>query len=273
MYHLGLRPGDLPETVLVPGDPDRASAIASAWDSSEALAEHREFRSFRGTYRGARIGVVSAGIGGPSMAIVVEELARLGVRTIVRVGSCGTLRPEIRAGDLVISTAAARFEGASRAYAPPGYPAVADPEVVRALAESAREEGVRFHLGITATVDTFYLEQGRPGWRGYFPPHLGDPLHELRALGCLNLEMECATLLTIAGVYGLRAGAVCTVFGDLEDGTPVPADVAPSLRVANEAVCRLRASRGASTGSRRSAGGAATVGDVRRRAGPRRGLK
>ncbi|MGI0131652.1 MAG: nucleoside phosphorylase [Thermoplasmata archaeon] len=239
-YHLGLRSGDLPACVLVPGDPDRATAIAESWEEREAAGERREFRSFRGRFHGVPVGTVSAGIGGPSMAIVVEELARIGVRTILRVGSCGALQPELRAGDLAISRAAVRFEAASRAYAPPEYPAVADAEVVGALVGAARLAGVRFHVGITATVDSFYLEQGRPGWRGFVPVHRGgDPVEALRALGCMNVEMECATLLTIASLYGLRAGAVCTVFGDDGQGMPVPADVGPSIRVANEALRRL----------------------------------
>lgn len=242
MYHLGLREGDLPEHVLVPGDPDRATAIAATWDQRELLAEHREYRCYRGRFRGRPIGAVSAGIGGPSMAIVVEELARLGVRTILRVGSCGAVDPVVRPGDLVITQAAARFEGASRAYAPAGYPAVAHREVVDALVSSAREQRVRYHVGLTATVDTFYLEQGRAGWGGYTPSHLGHPAEEFRRLGFANVEMEAATLLTIAGVYRLRAGVVCTVFGDSRDGTPIPADVGPSIRVANEAVTRLQGS-------------------------------
>ena len=242
-YHLGLTPGDLPPCVLLPGDPDRASQIAATWEASETLREHREFRSFRGSYRGCPIGVVSVGIGGPSMAIVVEELARIGARTLIRVGSCGAIDPRIKPGDLVITTAAARFDGVSDAYAPAGYPAVAHPEVFRALEAAARAIGGRYHAGVTASVSTFYLEQGRAGYRGFAPGDL-DRLPKLfRKLGILNVEMECATLLTIASIYGLRAGAVCTVFGDRRDGTPVPSDVTRSIRVANEAAFWLESAR------------------------------
>ena len=224
----------------MPGDPDRASRIAASWDESRPLREEREFRSFRGRYRGVPVGTVSAGIGGPSIAIVVDELAQLGARTIVRVGSCGAVRRGIRPGDLVISLAAARFERTSTAYAPLGYPAVSDPVVYRALVESAEESGVRFHTGITATVGTFYPEQDRAG---FARPTVDAPdqvrFRDLAGLGIANVEMECAVLFTMAGVFGLRAGAVCTVYGDGPNGDPVPEEPGPAIRVANEAIRRL----------------------------------
>ncbi len=235
VYHLGLRKGQLPSCVLLPGDPDRAERIARSWDSFEELNARREFRSFRGTYRGVPMGVVSAGIGGPSISIAIEELAAVGVRTFLRVGTSGVVSPEVRAGDLVISTAAARYEATSRAYAPPGYPAVADPDVVAALTEAAVGAGVRFHRGITATVETFYLDQGRPGFGGYLPFGADRSAFRLRRLGILNVEMECATLFTIASIYGLRAGAVLTVLGESKRRVPHPEDPGPAIGVANEA--------------------------------------
>jgi uridine phosphorylase len=226
--------------VLIPGDPDRATQIAASWRQGRPLHERREFRSFRGTFRGVDIGTVSAGIGGPSMAIVVEELAQVGARTLIRVGSCGALDPSVRPGDLVISWAAARFERTSEAYAPLGYPAASHPVVYRALVESAESLGVRFHSGITATVGTFYLEQDRPGFSG---PRDGShdqlPIREFRRLRIANVEMEMATLFTLAGVFGLQAGGLCTVYGESPDGNPVPEDPGPAIRVANEAMYRL----------------------------------
>jgi uridine phosphorylase len=230
--------------VLVPGDPDRAARIAASWETSVPLREHREYRSFRGRYRDVELGTVSAGIGGPSMAIVVDELAQVGVRTILRVGSCGAVDPAIPSGDLVISLAAARFEGTGEAYAPLGYPAVSDPAVYRALVEAATELGIPFHTGVTATVGTFYPEQDRPG----FGPAVGDlrdrfPYRDFHRLRIVNVEMECATLFAMAGVFGLRAGALCTVYGELESGDPKPEDPGPAIRVANEAARRLAVPR------------------------------
>ncbi len=249
VYHLGLRPGEIPPLVLLPGDPDRASRIAESWDRSVLLRERREFRSLRGVYHGVELGTVSAGIGGPSLAIVVDELAQLGVRTIIRVGSCGSLSPTVRHGDLVLSLAAARFERTSEAYAPLGYPAVSDPEVYRALEDAALALGVRFHSGVTATVGTFYPEQDRPGFGGTSAALSGRPtLRELRRLRIVNLEMEMATLLTVAGVFGLRAGGVCTVYGETPSGNPRPADPGPAILVANEAAVRL--ARGERSGAR-----------------------
>ncbi len=252
-YHLALRPGDLPGSVLVPGDPDRARRIAESWEHATALSDHREFVSFRGRYRGVDLGVVSSGIGGPAMAIVVEELARLGVRRIVRVGSCGAVDPRLRPGDLAISHAAARFDHTSRLYAPLEYPAVADRDLLRALESAAAASGVRHRVGLTATVGTFYLDQGRSGFGGYLPAEARHMPTLLRELGVLNIEMECATLFTIAGLYGIEAGAVCTVYGDRVGGRPIPQDPSPAIRVSNEAL-RQRAAE-APTGSRRAGRG------------------
>jgi uridine phosphorylase len=112
--------------------------------------------------------------------------------------------------------------------------------VFQALVDSARELGVRFHTGITATVETFYPDQERPGFGGTIAAGRDRfPVRGLDRLRIVNVEMECATLLTMAGVFGLRAGAVCTVYGDSPDGNPVPEDPMPAIRVANEALYRI----------------------------------
>ncbi len=239
VYHLKARPGELPPTVLLPGDPARAERIAAAWDSSESLHDSREFRSLRGRYRGVPLGVVSAGIGGPSAAIVVEELAQLGVRTLLRVGSSGPIDPRLRGGDLAISLAAARYESTSRVYVAEGFPAVADPAVFRALVDAADSLGVRYRTGITATVETFHLSQGRQGIRPLPPSEGAHSIAELRALGILNIEMETSVVLTLARLYGLAAGAVCAVFPDGDGGEPVPRGEENAIAVANEAAVRL----------------------------------
>lgn len=251
VYHLGLRRGEIPPYVLLPGDPERATRIADSWDSARPLSERREYRSYRGTFGGVELGVVSAGIGGPSLSIVVDELAQLGVHTLVRVGSCGPLLPALKAGGLVISYAAARFERTSEAYAPLGYPAVSDPEVYRALLEAARRRRIPVRSGITATVGTFYPEQGRRGYAGRAAGIPSTPpLPILRRLHLANIEMEMATLFTIAGVFGVRAGGICTVYPDSRGGDPAPADPGPAIDVANEAVRALAEGDGRGTSGR-----------------------
>ncbi|MDE1819582.1 MAG: nucleoside phosphorylase [Euryarchaeota archaeon] len=243
VYHLKLAPGDLPPTVIVPGDVDRVEKIAASWERSEFLARRRQFVSYRGRYHGAELGVVSSGIGGPAMSITVEELARLGVRTILRVGSCGALQSGMRLGDLVVTKAAVRFDGASQAYAPPGYPASADPEAYLALMDCAEELRVRHHGGITASFDTFYVGQARPGYQGFLPSAHRAMMEELRRLRVVSVEMEAATLLTVANVYGLRAGVVCAVYSVGDRDALVPAGEEQAIRVANEAARRLSAPR------------------------------
>lgn len=242
-YHLGLRPGDLPECVVVPGDPARAERIARSWEVASAVTENREFRSFRGSLGGVPMGVVSAGIGGPAMAIVVEELARVGVRTILRVGSSAAINRRLKGGDVAISLAAARFEATSRIYAPAGYPAVADPEVFAALVDSARSLRRPYRVGITATVETFHLSQGRRGFRSLPREEGVYSVADLRRLGILNIEMETATLLTVARLYGLRAGAVCAVYLLTPQKAPVPRGEEAAIDVANAAAVRLSGGR------------------------------
>ena len=239
VYHLKLRPGDLPPVVLLPGDPGRVERIAATWDDAEDLAENREFRSARGRYRGVELGVVSSGIGGPSASIAVEELARLGVRTIVRVGSAGAVGRWVRPGSVVISTASMRSGGTTADYVPLGYPAAADPDVVLALTESAVSLGIPHHRGFTASMDSFYVGEGRPGFDGFLPVERRDVTRTLRSLRILAIEMECATVFTLSALYGLRAGAVLAVFGDRGEAGPVPAGEEEAIRVANDAVLRL----------------------------------
>ncbi len=238
-YHLKVRRGELPPTVLLPGDPARAERIASTWETAEPLHESREYRSYRGRLRGVPLGVVSAGIGGPSAAIVIEELARAGVRTVLRVGSCGAIDPRLKGGDVAITLAAARFEATSLVYAESGFPAVADPDVFRALVDAATALKVRFRAGVTATVETFHLSQGRRGFRPLPASQGVHSVRELRGLGILNIEMETSVVLTVARLYGLKAGAVCAVFPDGNGGEPVPLGEENAIRVANEAAVRL----------------------------------
>ena len=217
-YHLEVGPDDVAAAVLLPGNPERVSTITADWTDTTEVASHREYRTVTGAYRETPVSVTSTGIGSPSAAIAVEELARVGVETLIRVGSCGALPADVAPGDLVITEGAIRGEGTSDEYVREDYPAAADGEVVSALVAAAEELGHDYHVGTTLSTDSFYAGQGRPGYDGYRPPHAADVVDELRAAGVTNVEMEASAILTLARLCGLRAGAVCTVYANRETG-------------------------------------------------------
>lgn len=210
-YHIDCKAGDVAPSILIPGDPARVGKIASLWDSSREVANHREYHTMTGKYQDVAISCTSSGIGGPSLAIAVDELCRIGVQTFIRVGSTGGIQKGQKLGDLVISTGAVRLDGASRDFVIPEYPAVANYEVVMALIEAAEELGVRYHVGITASTDTFYTGQSRPAYENYLPSFKEDLYRDLQKARVQNFEMEAATLFTMASIFGKRAGAVCVI--------------------------------------------------------------
>jgi uridine phosphorylase len=218
-YHIEAAPGEVAETVLLPGDPDRVDVVTDRWEKATPVADHREYRTVTGRYEDTPLSVTSTGIGSPSAAIAVEELARVGAETLIRVGSCGTIDPAIDVGDLVITTGAVRGEGTSDEYVREEYPAVADHAVVSALAAAAERLGYTYHCGLTMSTDSFYAGQARPGFEGFEAVGSGSLLDDLREVNVKNIEMEASAVLTLANVYGLRAGAVCTVFANRSTGT------------------------------------------------------
>ena len=236
-YHIDVAPGEISRYVLLPGDPARADRIARTWDEYKLIARHREYTTYTGKYKGKLISVTSTGIGGPSTAIAVEELLRVGADTFIRVGTTGSIQPGIKLGDLIITTGAVRLEGASKQYVLTEYPATASYEVILALIEAAESLGTRYWLGVTASTDSFYLGQGRPGYKDYMQSWAKHILGDLQAAGILNFEMESATIYTISNIYGARAGTICTVIANRVENTFKPGygiDVA--IKVSNEAM-------------------------------------
>ncbi len=214
VFHLGLTAEQLQGATLaiVPGDPARVARIAALLDRPTELASTREFTSMLGWLDGTAIVVCSTGIGGPSTSIAVEELAQLGVRTFLRVGTTGAIQPEIEPGDLIVTTGSVRLDGASLHFAPMEYPAVADFECTSALVDAARAGSAPVHIGVTASSDTFYPGQERYDTvSGRVLNRFRGSLAEWRALGVLNYEMESATLLTMCATNGWRAGCVAGV--------------------------------------------------------------
>jgi uridine phosphorylase len=211
-YHIGVEPGQISDIVLMPGDPFRVELIGEQLEDVEEVAHQREYRTINGLYNGRRITACSSGIGCPSTAIAVEELARAGARTFVRVGSTAALQPHIAVGDLIVSEGSLRNDGTTSAYVPSGYPAVPDVELTLHIVGAARELGRReefgVHLGINATDDAFYAET--PAW-----------IAQLSQLGIANVEMESAALFVVAKLRGLRAAMICAVSGNLVTGDVV----------------------------------------------------
>ncbi len=235
-YHIACGRGDLAEYLLVPGDPDRVPRIARFWDTAREVSSNREFRSFSGNYKGVPVSALSSGIGPACMSIAVNEASNVGVHTFIRVGSTGAIQRGIACGDVIISSAAVRLDCTSHCYIMPEYPAVANYEVLLALVEAAESLGIRnYHVGITATTADFYAGQNRPIQTGNVP-ETSNLLPTLQKAGVLNLEMETATLYTLASLYGLRAGAVCAVYNNLITSEfKLGAGEETAIKIANEA--------------------------------------
>jgi uridine phosphorylase len=240
-YHIQCKKGDLAKYLLIPGNPERIPKIVEFWEQSREIAYHREFHSFTGKYKGTDISAISSGIGPACMAIVVHEAAAIGVDTFIRVGSTGAIGQEIECGDLVISSAAVRLDGASQSYVLHEYPAHANYEVLMALIEAAEGLGVRYHVGITATTADFYAGQERLSPHKSFPSGTHTMIRDLQKAKVLNFEMECATLFTLSSLFNNRAGTVCAVYANRIKNVFDPgAGEEDCIRVANEAVSILR---------------------------------
>lgn len=215
----GLEPGQVGSYVLLCGEPERVPRIAAGISSAKMVAQKREFHVHTGNIDGAKVTVASTGIGGPSTAILMEELINLGAKTFIRIGTSGAIADWLEKGDFVISTGAVRADGTSRSYTWPGFPAVADYEVVMALVDSATKAKVRFDVGICLSVDGFYSENKvlRDGKvapmseSGYMPSFMVDRLSDAKKMRVLNMEMENSTIFTLSSLLGMRAGSICTI--------------------------------------------------------------
>jgi uridine phosphorylase len=213
-YHLDIAPGEVGRYVLLPGDPGRVEPIAERLDGARKLAERREYLTWVGELDGARVAVTSTGIGCPSAAIAVEELAGAGADTFIRVGQAGGMQMHTPSGDLVVASAAVRDEGTTRQYVPEAFPAVADLDVTVALRDGLREAGIRHHVGVVQSKDSFYGQRARERM-----PVAGELEARWRAwiaAGALCSEMEAAAIFVVASVLRKRAGAILLVAGNQE---------------------------------------------------------
>lgn len=203
--HLLVEAGDVHSTVLLPGDPDRVDRIASHCDESTLMAENREYRVVNATYDGVDVTICSTGIGAPSAAIAVEELVAVGVERFIRVGTCGGLQADLEIGDMIVATAAGKDEGTTKRYESSTIPAVATHETVGSLVDSAAAADAVIHTGPIVTDDAYYAETE-------------EHVENWSDAGILAVEMEAAAIFTLARRYGLDAGAICTVDGNLVAG-------------------------------------------------------
>lgn len=213
-YHTGVGPGDIGEYVILPGDPKRCAKIAAHFDNPVLVADSREYVTYTGTLNGVKVSVTSTGIGGPSAAIAIDELAKCGAHTFIRVGTCGGMQEEVMGGDIVIATGAVRMEGTSREFAPIEYPAVADFNVTNALVSAAGKIGVRNHVGVVQCKDSFF---------GQHEPGIMPVSYELEnkwqawiRMGCLASEMESAALFIAGSFLRVRVGSCFLVVANQE---------------------------------------------------------
>jgi uridine phosphorylase len=246
-YHLGFGRADLDDgttIALLSGDPARSELIATErLSGSRALSRHRGLDAFAARLPGgAPVVCATSGMGAPSTSIVVNELVQVGIRTILRVGTSGSIQERVDIGSVVIGSGALTNQGASADIAPPGFPAVADPFLVVALARAAAELGVDHHVGVMASTDTFYEGQERTASSAN--PHLLRRLRgmidEYRDLGVLNFEMEAGTLFTMGAVYGFSAGAVVAIIAK-RDEAEQPDVAAIDTAVGNAIAVAVRA--------------------------------
>lgn len=238
-YHIKLKEGDVGKYVILPGDPKRCELIAKYFDDAKLVGDNREYVTYTGYLNGVKVSVCSTGIGGPSAAIALEELANIGADTFIRVGTSGAMQIDIKAGDSIIATAAIRNEGTSKEYSPIEYPAVANIDVVNALVQAADKLNYPKHVGVVHCKDSFY-GQNDPKTK----PTANELLYKWNsyiAMGALCSEMESAALFIVGSYRRVRCGSILLsvhnqerVEAGLDD--PVSFDIDSPIKIAIEAI-------------------------------------
>ena len=213
-YHTQVGVGDVGRYVILPGDPKRCEKIAKYFDDARLIADSREYVTYTGTLGGVPVSVTSTGIGGPSAAIAIEELSKVGADTFIRVGTCGGMQTQVCGGDIVIANGAIRMEGTSREYAPIEYPAVPDVTVMNALIHAAKKQKITYHTGVVQCKDSFF---------GQHEPEVMPVSYELQnkweawlRMGCLASEMESAALFIAGSFLRVRVGSCFLVVANQE---------------------------------------------------------
>lgn len=241
-YHIGVGAEDIGKYVILPGDPKRCEKIAAHFENPKLVGDNREYVTYTGYLNGEKVSVTSTGIGGPSAAIAMEELTKIGAHTFIRIGTCGGIKENVKSGDVVIANAAIRAEGTSKEYAPIEFPAVSNFDVTSALKNAANSLNVNSHIGVVQCKDSFY---------GQHEPEKMPISYELEnkwqawlRLGTLASEMESAALFTVANYLGVRAGSCFLVVANQERekkglDNPVVHDTDLAIKVAIKALSEL----------------------------------
>ena len=215
LYHIGCRRGEVGRYVLLPGDPGRVPMIAGLLEDAKEVAHNREYLTYTGKLSGEKVSVTSTGMGCPSAAIAVEELAMAGADTFIRVGTSGPMQDFIEPADLLIAWGAIRDEFTSQQYIPLEYPAVAHLDVTLALRQAARNRGLPHHVGITQSKDSYY-GQHEPDRM----PVAGQLQERWLAWvkgGALSSEMEASTIFVVSSILRCRAGGIMLAGGTHND--------------------------------------------------------
>lgn len=181
---------------ILPGDPARLDHIKKYLDDVVELAYNREYRSLKGKYKDIEVLAISTGIGGSSAAIAIEELNNIGVKSMIRIGSCGALQTNIKLGDLILAEGAIRDDGTSKAYVDSIYPAVCDHELLQNCIDACNDNDYRYHVGIVHSHESFYIEDNsiiEAGWS---------------KKGVLGSDMETATLFTVGKLKKIKCASI-----------------------------------------------------------------
>ncbi len=212
--HIGAKPGEIAETVLMPGDPYRARWAAETFlEDATLVNEVRGMLGYTGTWRGHRVTIQGSGMGMPSLSIYVNELIRdYDAKTLIRIGSCGGMQPQVKLRDVILAMTASTLTNPSRGmFRELNFAPCADWGLLSAAHQAAAGRQVGVHVGGIYSSDVFYSE--RP-----------DLDKEMVRHGILGVEMECAELYTLAARYGRRALAVLTVSDHLGTGEELPSE-------------------------------------------------
>lgn len=203
--HVKTEPERLAPYVLLPGDPGRATFIAETFfEAPERTTEYRGLLGYTGRYRGVPVSVQTTGMGCPSLAIVVEELVRLGAHTLVRVGTAGVVSASVEPGDLIIADASIPNDGTTRQYlGGRPYATAATFETTRALVDASEQHGGA-HVGLIQTEDAFYAT--RP-----------EDVPEMASRGVLAVEMEAAALFLLGRLRAVRTGCMLVASNRIGD--------------------------------------------------------